>query len=85
MPGAYCSIPGCTTSRRSKGVAIFRIPTKDDDYSVNWRNKLVRIITEIREMNESLQRQIDRRTLHICELHYSLEKKLYRKSIQSPI
>ena len=45
----------------------------------------MRIITEIREMNESLQRQIDRRTLHICELHYSLEKKLYRKSIQSPI
>ena len=31
MPGANCSIFGCTKSRTTKGLAIFGIPKKDDE------------------------------------------------------
>ena len=32
MPGANCSIFGCTKSRTTKGLAIFGIPEKDDEW-----------------------------------------------------
>jgi len=31
MPGANCSIFGCSTSIKTKGIAIFRVPTGNDD------------------------------------------------------
>ena len=43
-------------------MALFQIPTKDDEYSTVWRNKLVAIITK---------GQIERRMLYICERHYT--------------
>ena len=43
MSGANCAIFGCTVSRNHVGVSIFRIPTKDDEYSINWRQKLLNI------------------------------------------
>ena len=73
MPGANCSIFGCSTSRKTKGIAIFRVPTGDDDYSTEWRQKIVQIITRDRVIDKSLKNQIERRTLHTCELHYSEE------------
>ena len=41
MPGVNCSIYGCSTSRKSKGIAILRVPTGDDDYSTQDRQKIV--------------------------------------------
>ena len=73
MPGANCSILGCSTSRKTKGIAIFRVPTGDDDYSKNYRQKLVDIITRDRVIDQQLKGQIERRTLHTCELHYPPE------------
>ena len=73
MPGANCSIFGCSTSRKSKGIAIFRVPTGDDEYSSQWRRKLVDIITKDREIDASLRNQIEKRTLNTCELHYPKE------------
>ena len=32
MPGANCSIFGCTKSRTTKGLATFGIPEKDDEW-----------------------------------------------------
>lgn len=73
MPGANCSIYGCSTSRKNKGIAIFRVPTGNDEYSKTWREKIVNIITRDREIDYSLRQQIEHRTLHTCELHYSDE------------
>ena len=61
MPGSNCAIIGCSISRKHK-LALFQIPTKDDEYSTVWRNKLVAIITK---------GQIERRMLYICERHYT--------------
>lgn len=76
MPGANCSIYGCSTSRKTKGIAIFRIPTGNDEYNTSWRNKIVAIITKDREIDSSLRKQIENKTLHTCELHYPEENLL---------
>ena len=41
MPGVNCSIFGCSMSRKSKNIAIFRVPTGNDEYSVQWREKII--------------------------------------------
>jgi len=81
MPGANCSIFGCSTSRDHIGISLHRIPQKDDDFSSNWREKIVQIITRDRVVDQSLRKQIDKRSLHICELHYSDDKLLRRKCL----
>ena len=74
MPGANYSIFGCSTSRKSKGISIFRVPTGDDEYSSQWREKIVNIITRDRVIDDSLKKRIENRTQHTCELHYPEEK-----------
>ena len=71
MPGANCSIFGCTKSRTTKGLAIFGIPKKDDEWHRDWREKLVNIITKDREVDADLRSQIERKSLHICELYFT--------------
>ena len=70
MPGANCSIYGCGTSRKHAGISIFRIPAKDDDLSTKTREAWVRLVTRDREIDSSLQKQIDQRNIHICERHF---------------
>ena len=33
------------SSREAPGISFFRLPTKDDEYSLNWRNNIVAVIT----------------------------------------
>ena len=70
MPGSNCAIIGCSISRKHK-LALFQIPTKDDEYSTVWRNKLVAIITRDRVIDAGLKGQTERRMLYICERHYT--------------
>ena len=71
MLGANCSIIGCTKSRTAKGLATFGIPKKDDEWHRDLREKLVNIITKDRETDADLRGQIERKSLHICELHFT--------------
>ena len=71
MPGANCSIFGYTKSRSTKGLAEFGIPKKDDEWHRDWRENLVNIITKDREIDADLRSQIERKLLHICELHFT--------------
>ena len=77
MPGANCSILNCNTSRKHKGISIFKVPSEDDDFNKQWRENLVKIITKDRVIDASLRGQIENKTLHVCELHYD-EKYLIR-------
>ena len=45
MPGANCSIFGCTKSRTTKGLAIFGIPEKDDEWLTTKQQKFSHIKT----------------------------------------
>ena len=76
MPGYNCAIPGCSTSRAALIVALLGMPKNDDEYNVNWRKNIVDMITKIQVVYASLKGQIERKSLHFCEKHYSEEKLL---------
>ena len=61
------------------GSHFFRVPTKEDEYSTNWRNNIVAVITRDRVIDGNLKRQIENRTPHTCELHHPQEKMIRRK------
>ena len=77
--GANCSIYGCHTSRKHKDIGIFCMPTAKDEFTKQWRAEMINIILRDRVIDESLQRQIDNNTLHICELHFKEEDLYYCK------
>ena len=71
MPGAYCAIFGYPVSRNHVGLSMFRIPIKDDEYNINWRQKLLNIVTRDRVIDKGLKSQIKKRNLYICDRHYT--------------
>ena len=83
MPGANCSIVGYTTSRskKNKGITIFRVTRGKDEWSVDWRKRLVKAITKDRILDDNLRRQIKEQTLHICQLHFTEDLLYYGKYI----
>ena len=50
MSGENCLIFYWHSSRAAPGISFFRVPTKDDEYSINWRNSIVAVITRDRVM-----------------------------------
>ena len=78
MPGANCSIFGCTKSRITKGLAIFGIPKKDDEWDRDWREKLAKIIAKDRNTDLDLRAQIQRK------IASDLWASLYWRSAYSP-
>ena len=45
MSGESCLIFNWHSTRATPGISFFRVPTKDDEYSINWRNNIVAVIT----------------------------------------
>ena len=45
MPGENCLIFNWYSSRAAPAISFFRVPTRDDEYIVNWRNNIVAVIT----------------------------------------
>ena len=39
MPGVNCAIVGCGTSRRTKGIGIFKLPAAKNDKYKRWREE----------------------------------------------
>ena len=78
MSGENCLSFNWHSSRAASGISFFRVPTKDDEYSINWRNNIVAVITcDTRYGDEgNLKRQI--KTQHF-ELNYLQEKKICHK------
>ena len=73
MPGANCSIFGCGTSRKHTGVGIFRIPTGEDDLSKKTPDAWLCVVTKDREVDQNLRRQMENRTLYVCEKHFETQ------------
>ena len=75
MPGVNCSIVGCTVSRRSKyqGCGIYKVPSGEDEFETNWRNKFIAIITRGRPVDTDLIERINKKKLYICQRHFSSE------------
>ena len=73
IPGDNCSILSCSTSRATPGVALFGMLKNDDEYNVNWGKSIVDMITKIRVVDASFNRQIEKKSLHFCKKHYPEE------------
>ena len=71
MPGNNCSIYGGPSSGRYKGIRIFKIPSGNDPKTVEWRVKLVNIVTKDRVADKPLRDRIAANRVYICEKHFS--------------
>ena len=76
MPGANCSIYGCSSSRRKKykGVSIFKLPSAKDPVTEKWRKEIMNVITRDRKLNENFKKQISGNNVFICEKHFSSDQ-----------
>lgn len=86
MPGANCSIYGCSVSRRPeyKGLSLFKVPAGKSDFDKNWRDKLISIITKDRVIDNSLRGQIEKCNLHICQRHFK-EDEYYKHNTKATL
>ena len=69
---ANCAIFNCSSSRKDKykGISLFKVPGGNDEFSHNWSMKLINIITKDRVVDEKLRKNVLKKKLWICEMHY---------------
>ena len=79
MPGKNCSFYGCSNSRKTPD-SFFKIPmvkSRDSDFTkerkLRARAAWIKALTITRVVDVDLQRQIDQKTVHICEIHFKVE------------
>ena len=48
--GENCLIFNWNISSAARGVLLFRTPTKGEEYSTNWRNNIIAVISRDRVM-----------------------------------
>ena len=72
MPGSNCSVVKCGTSRRTKGVGIFKLPyDKSDDAAHQvWRKSWLGAILSYREKDKAFNEQIKNGNVYVCEKHF---------------
>ena len=71
MPGANCAFPECTVSRTAKyqGIGILKIPMRNNDFHVSWRNNIVAVLEWYRVMDKAVRECILTGKIYICERH----------------
>ena len=74
--GENCVIFNWHSSRAAHGISFFRVATKDDEGSTNWRNNIVVVITL-----DMVMKAISKEKLEIkyLELYYRQEKIICHK------
>ena len=73
MPGVNCSVLGCGSCRRSKGIGIFKLPVAKDEAHRKWRNDWLGVVTKAREIDQDFREQIKNDKVHACEKHFKPE------------
>ena len=73
MPGVNCSVLGCASCRRSKGIGIFKLPVAKDEAHRKWRNDWLEEVTKTREIDQDFREQIKNDKVHVCEKHFKPE------------
>ena len=74
MPGANCSIFGCGTNRRHRGVGIFKIPAGKDEKSKEIHDAWIKVITRDRVVDDNFRKKIDSGSVYVCERHFKKEE-----------
>ena len=73
MPGDNCSVFGCGTCRRTKGIGIWKLlSARNAEYKM-WREQWLSEITKTRVIDKDFQKQIDNDKVFTCEKPFKLE------------
>lgn len=55
MPGKNCSVFGCGSCRRTKGIGIWKLPAAKSDSYKKWRSDWLSVNTKAKVMNKSFK------------------------------
>jgi len=70
MPGDNCAVFGCGTSRRTKGVGIWKLPALKDEAHKRWRAEWLNEITKTRTVDAAFRKKIQSDCVYTCEKHF---------------
>ena len=73
IPGANCSVLGCGSCRRSKGIGIFKPPVAKDEAHRKWRKDWLGEVTKASEIDQAFREQIKNGKVLVCEKHFKPE------------
>jgi len=73
MPGDNCSVFGCGSSRRTKGIGIWKLPKATDDAHRKWRETWLGEIKKTRVLDQDFRNQIKNDRVYTCEKHFTPE------------
>jgi hypothetical protein len=65
MPGDNCAVFGCGSSKRKKGIGIWKLPNAKDERHKEWREKWLNEITKTRAIDADFKKRID--SVFTCE------------------
>ena len=84
--GNICCIKDChTTSRRNKGVSLFKPTNLKNDYHIEWRRKINQIILRHRTPDKKYRELVEKRRIFVCEKHYTNEDSVWFGLRQKPV
>ena len=66
MPGDNCSVFGCGSCRRTKGIGIWKLPSARNAEYKKWREEWLRAITKTSVIDEDFKKQIDSDKVFTC-------------------
>ncbi|XP_068707882.1 uncharacterized protein [Montipora foliosa] len=70
MPGDNCSVVGCGTCRKTKGIGIWKLPAPRNAAYRKWREDWLHELKKYRVTDKNFQRQIDNDKVFTCEKHF---------------
>ena len=72
--GNICCIPLChTTSRRNKGVSLFKPTNIQNDFHREWNNEIYKVILRYRAPDKKFNELRAKKKVYVCEKHYAKE------------
>lgn len=73
MPGENCSVFGCGTCRRTKGIGIWKLPAARNAEYKKWREDWLNELTKTRVIDANFQQMINNDKVFTCEKHFKVE------------
>ena len=73
MPGDNCSVFGCGSCRRTKGIGIWKLPAPLNDDFRKWREAWLNELTKYRVTDKDFQNQIDNDKILTFVKHFKPE------------
>lgn len=73
MAGVNCSVLGCGSCRRSKGIGIFKLPVAKEEAYRKWGKNWLGEVIKARKIDRDFGEQIKNGKVHACEKHFKPE------------